>query len=126
MVNLLHARDLCLGKKEERSRDRATRMPDGTYVGGTAFERNKRANPVKANTRCFSVGNSFEAPTKIMAPCADNKITGNDDADAVKMRQTLLKVRRLLLVYKQLLTLLLGINASGDEIDSRGPARNLE
>jgi len=48
---------------------------------------------VKPETRCYGVGNSFEAPTKIMAPCADNKLTGQRDAEAVAMRQRLLKVR---------------------------------
>ena len=91
-ANLIHARDMCLGKKEERTQDRATKTWDGRYTGGTAFERNKRANPVKPNIRCFSISSSFESPTQIMAPCADNKITGEEDADAVKMRQTLLKV----------------------------------
>jgi hypothetical protein len=90
--SLILARDLCLGKKEERTRDGATKTWDGRYIGGTAFERNKRANPVKPNIRCFSIGSSFESPTRIMAPCADNKIAGEEDAVAIKMRQTLLKV----------------------------------
>ena len=90
---LLSARDCCLGKKEDRTRQSPTKMPDGTFIGGTAFERNKRANPVKPDTRCYSIGNSFETPTKIMAPCADNKITGDMDADVLRMRTGLLKVR---------------------------------
>ena len=48
-------------------RGRYSRHPvkDGDgYTGGTAFERNVRADPVKKGTRCYTIGNSAEVLPK--------------------------------------------------------------
>jgi len=96
--SVIDARDLCLGNKEDRTPNRTVKLDKETWSGGTAFERNRCAKPIKPNTRCYSVGNSFESQTRIMAPCASNKITGARDEEAVKMRQQLLKVRVTFLI----------------------------
>ena len=86
------ARDLCLGPRDQRSRCAPTKTAPGKYVGGTAIERNGRAIPVHIDTRCYTVGNSYENQTKIMAPCAADKVRGDQDKEALGMRNVLLKV----------------------------------
>jgi len=63
------------------------------YMGGTAFERNDRANPVKKGTRCYTIGNSAEGPTRIMAPNKNAKAIGKDDDRSLEMRKSLELVR---------------------------------
>ena len=92
MDDLIGVRDDCLGPKELRSREGPTKI-GGTYQGGTHFERSERANPVKPDTRCYTLGNMFEGPTKIMAPCKDGKMGGDGDTEALELRSRLLKAR---------------------------------
>jgi hypothetical protein len=87
---------MCLGPKERRSRAAPTKI-SGVYQGGTHFERSDRANPVKPGTRCYTIGNTFEGPTKIMAPCKDGKMGGDGDMEALQLRSQLLKVRKFML-----------------------------
>ena len=90
--DLIDIRDKCLGPKELRTRAAPTKI--GTaYQGGTHFERSERANPVKPGTRCYTIGNTFESPTKIMAPCKDGKMGGDGDMEALQLRNQLLKAR---------------------------------
>jgi hypothetical protein len=89
--DMICVRDKCLGPKDLRTRAAPTRI--GTkYQGGTHFERNDRANPVKPNTRCYTIGNSFEGPTKIMAPCKDGKLVDDGGTEPLQLRSDLLKV----------------------------------
>jgi hypothetical protein len=90
--DLVRVRDRCLGPKELRTRAAPTKIGQA-YHGGTHFERSDRANPVKAGTRCYTIGNTFEGPTKIMAPCKDGKMGGDGDMEALQLRSQLLKVR---------------------------------
>jgi hypothetical protein len=90
--DLIHVRDDCLGPKELRTRAGPTKLGQA-YHGGTRFERSERANPVKPGTRCYTIGNTFEGPTKIMAPCKDGKMGGDGDTEALHMRSQLLKAR---------------------------------
>lgn len=85
------ARDQCLGNQEELTRNKPV-VIGGVYQGGIAFERNNRAKAVKEGTRCYTIGNSYESPTQIMAPCAPGKMLGEMDK-AQRMRQNLLRVR---------------------------------
>lgn len=85
------ARDLCLGPRDQRSRDVPTKA-NGKYAGGTAIERNGRAIPVHPDIRCYGLANSYETQTKIMAPCAADKVRGDQDGDVLEMRSALLKV----------------------------------
>lgn len=72
------ARDDALGPRELRSASKP--VPSGTeWIGGTAFERSVRAVPVKKDLRVFTVGASYENPTRIMAPCAYGKLDGTDE-----------------------------------------------
>ena len=92
--DLISVRDQCLGPKELRTREAPTKI-GSAYQGGTHFERNDRANPVKPNTRCYTIGNTFEGPTKIMAPGKHGKAAreGQEgDKEALQMRSKLLKV----------------------------------
>lgn len=87
------ARDFCLGPRELRTRDRATLNEDGKYSGGSDFERNSLADPVHPGTRVFTIGNSYENQTRIMAPCKGDKVRGDQDRRALDMRKALLQVR---------------------------------
>lgn len=92
MDNLNAARDKCLGPDELITRNKAAKS-GGVYQGGVAFERNGRACPVKRNTRCYTVGNSYEGPTKIMAPNKNAKAKDFDGVDeSLEMRRDLLMV----------------------------------
>ena len=89
---LQHTRDFCLGPRELRTRDPATRDEDGKYSGGSDFERNGLADPVHPNTRVFTIGNSYEDQTHIMAPCKGDKVHSDQDHRALGMRKALLQV----------------------------------
>jgi hypothetical protein len=92
MEDLNAARDKCLGPDELITRNKAVKS-GGVYQGGVAFERNSRACPVKRNTRCYTVGNSYEGPTKIMAPNKNAKVKDFDSVDeSLEMRRDLLMV----------------------------------
>jgi hypothetical protein len=88
---LRNFRDRCLGPVELRSREKPTRQGN-KWIGGVHFERNFRAKPVKSNTRCYTVGNSYESPTKIQAPCATGKFEGDDDIEVIELRRDILQV----------------------------------
>jgi len=73
-------------------------MPQKTrdgYTGGIAFERNDLAQPVKKDTRCYTLGNSAEGPTLIMAPNKGAKVVATDDDEPMEMRSSLELVRPL-------------------------------
>lgn len=89
-------RDLCIGPLEEVSRDKPQESR-GHYTGGIAFERNERAQPVKEGTRCYTIGNSAEGPTQIMAPNKGAKVVTSND-ESLEMRRDLLLVRILFLM----------------------------
>jgi hypothetical protein len=91
-IGMLDARDFCLGPRELRTREPASRDEDGEYVGGSDFERNVLADPVHPNTRVFTVGNSYEDQNHIMAPCKGDKMRGDQNRHALDMRRALLKV----------------------------------
>lgn len=92
MEDLNAARDKCLGPDQLITRSKAVKS-GGVYQGGVAFERNSRACPVKPNTRCYTVGNSYEGPTKIMAPNKNTKVKDSDSVDeSLEMRTDLLMV----------------------------------
>lgn len=117
--DLIQVRDKCLGPKELRTRAAPTKKGPA-YQGGTHFERNDRANPVKPNTRCYTIGNTFEGPTKIMAPCKDGKLArdgdgdSESDTDALQLRSQLLKARYLSKSQKfMLIKSMTGIFCSG-------------
>jgi len=80
--DLVQTWDECLGPKELPTCEAPTKT-GLTYTGGTHFERNGQAKPVKENTRCYTIGNSYKGPTKIMAPCTGGKVTGDKDAEAI-------------------------------------------
>ena len=90
--DIISIRDKCLGPKELRTRARPTKL-GSKYSGGTHFERCDGADPVKPNMRCYTIGNTFEGPTKIMAPCKDGKLAENGDREALQLRSELVKVR---------------------------------
>lgn len=90
----LEARDNCLGPRTTRTRT-LSHSGHGKTTGGTKFECVGNAHPVKSNTRCYSIGNSFKGPTKIQAPCADGKVMGDADIEAISMRSKLLKASLL-------------------------------
>ena len=59
------------------------------YTGGIAFERNDFAKPVKNGTRCYTLGNSAEGPTLLMAPNKGAKVMATSDEESLEMRRSL-------------------------------------
>lgn len=93
---IMKIRDLCIGLLEEVSHNKPQESR-GHYTGGIAFERNKRAQPVKEGTRCYTIGNLAEGPTQIMAPNKGAKVVTSND-ESLEMRRDLLLVRILFLM----------------------------
>ncbi|KAJ7053680.1 hypothetical protein C8F01DRAFT_1260311 [Mycena amicta] len=78
------ARATFLGPPSARTSQRPTNeMVDGEtkLVGGIAYERTAIAKPVKDGGRSYTLGPSYEGPTKMVAPVASFKV-GDPDAEA--------------------------------------------
>ena len=93
---MLAIRDRVIGPRHLRTRTVPSKGADGKLQGGTPFE-HQRASPVHPGTRCFGIGNSYEGPTKIMAPHKGDKVKGEEDKESLEMREELLKVSYLLM-----------------------------
>jgi hypothetical protein len=91
---ITQARDRCIGPDEDVSRSMPMKSQN-RYTSGIAFERNDLAKPVKKGTRCYTLGNSAEGPTLIMAPNKGAKAVATDDDESVEMRTNLELVRLL-------------------------------
>ena len=85
---ITECRDRCIGPPEEVSRSMPRKSRDG-YTGGIAFERNDFAKPVKNGTRCYTLGNSAEGPTLLMAPNKGAKVMATSDEESLEMRRSL-------------------------------------
>lgn len=69
--------DQAMGPKEDITLDPPVCQADGTWTGGLAIERG--AKPVKANTRCYTLANSYQAPKSTWSPAVNAKINGSFD-----------------------------------------------
>ncbi|KAF7332277.1 hypothetical protein MKEN_00108900 [Mycena kentingensis (nom. inval.)] len=82
-----------LGNRAQRTEGAPTvKTVDGkaVLVGGTAFERNPTTTPVKAGTRCFTLGPSYQRPKNLHAPNASVKVNGGPQtAEAADLSQRL-------------------------------------
>lgn len=59
---------------------------DGTYEGGTAFERSPRADGVKG-ARCYTNAYSYQNAPKITSPTCGSKISGTIDDNLALRRE---------------------------------------
>ena len=84
------ARDNALGPREERTRNKAS-CTNGHYDGGIRFERSARAIPVK-NTRCYSIGLTYQVQPNLVAPSAGGKVRGGGLDDELKERKFMVEV----------------------------------
>ena len=66
-----------LGPRRFRTSKKPETGPDGTYKGGTAFERSYRAKEVK-DTRCYTNAYSYQDQTSIASTAVGSKRTGGD------------------------------------------------
>ena len=62
------------------------RKVNGEYIGGIAFERNERSHSV-GNTRCYTVGTSYQAAKVMSAPSKGGKWTGEWDDDLLQRKE---------------------------------------
>ena len=63
-----------LGLRDARTQSKP-QGEDGQVVGGIAFERTG-VQPIRENTRAYSISTSYEKPTSIVAPCKNAKYYG--------------------------------------------------
>lgn len=84
------ARDQALGCRNERTPQRPI-YQDGTFAGGTAFERSPRAEGIHG-TRCYNLVNSFERQSRLAAPSATSKRTDAEWDDGLLMRRNIVQV----------------------------------
>ena len=82
------ARDEALGPKSERSPQKPLKstMSDNIYTGGIQFERSDQAEPVKPDTRCYTIGPSAQTQPNLVAPVRSGKIYGELDEDLMMCR----------------------------------------
>ncbi|KAG6818850.1 hypothetical protein H0H93_001053, partial [Arthromyces matolae] len=88
MCNALKARDAALGPAHLRTPS-VTQQKNGTYIGGTAFQRTDRITRLKSGS-CYTLSNSYERPRNKMSPCKDIKMQGAEVTEHQKMRQDLI------------------------------------
>lgn len=81
------ARDAALGEAELRSKQKPVLSDDGTYHGGTAYERSDRAIPVKPGTRAYTNANTYQRAATIAGPVASGKMRGDALDDNQQIRQ---------------------------------------
>ena len=75
-----------LGPKTERTAGRARKGPDGLWIGGTAYERDIRARPVRG-TRCYTNAYSHQVAPNIVSPAPCLKIGDGPLDRGLKLRQ---------------------------------------
>lgn len=81
-----------LGPIDLRSSDKPVTTKDGTYKGGTAFERSYRAKEVKG-ARCYTTAYSFQEAPRIASTTVGSKRTGSD-RENLNLRTNVNLVRR--------------------------------
>lgn len=72
--------------------DKPVRQPDGSYVGGTAFERSDRAVPVPGTSRAFTLGPSYERVPNTSAPHASGKIYRGEWDEHLELQRDIVAV----------------------------------
>ncbi|KAJ7875413.1 hypothetical protein B0H13DRAFT_2348154 [Mycena leptocephala] len=83
-ANLRHATDEAMGNKDNITLEPPVLKPDGTWTGGLAIERG--CEPVKQNTRCYTIANSFQSQRGTWAPTQGSKVNGAFDEDNLLRR----------------------------------------
>jgi hypothetical protein len=83
-ANLRLATDQAMGNKEDITLEPPFLKPDGTWTGGLAIERG--CQPVKQNTRCYTIANSFQSQRGTWAPTQGSKVNGAFDEDNLLRR----------------------------------------
>ncbi|KAF7350556.1 hypothetical protein MSAN_01615300 [Mycena sanguinolenta] len=68
-----------IGPRESVSLQAPMHKDDGTWVGGLAFERSDACKPVKHNTRCYTIANSYQTARGTWAPASSSKVCGSFD-----------------------------------------------
>ncbi|KAJ7127687.1 hypothetical protein C8R44DRAFT_873501 [Mycena epipterygia] len=78
-TNLKTAVEKAMGPSELITLEPPVCNTDGTWKGGLAFEHG--AKPVKPDTRCYTLANSYQAPKETWSPAANAKINGTFNAN---------------------------------------------
>ena len=86
------ARDAALGKREDRTANKAVKV-DGVYQGGAAFERDDLAINVRNAPQCYTLAQSYQVQRNIVGPAAGAKISmGDSPSPHLQLRQDIIKV----------------------------------
>jgi hypothetical protein len=80
-----------IGDHELATPEKPVKQSDGSYLGGTAFERDDQAEGVKGS-RCFYLGPSHQHSTSIVSPNAGGKVCGEQMNANQQLRHDILKV----------------------------------
>jgi hypothetical protein len=98
------ARDKALKPRSKRSLQKPLKLTtsNNIYTGGIQFEWSDQAQPVKPDTRCYTIGPSAQTQPNLVAPVQSGKIYGELDEDLM-MRRHLCEVSVHGLIYMDIL-----------------------
>ena len=91
------AQKLALGLRKDRTPSKPTKTEDGTYTGGTHFERDDHALNVHNAPRCYTLAQSYQVQRNLVGPAAGAKIAmGENPTEHLLLRQQIIEVCVLL------------------------------
>ncbi|KAJ7934024.1 hypothetical protein B0H13DRAFT_2306049 [Mycena leptocephala] len=86
-ANLLAATKAAMGPSELITLNPPVRDATGEWIGGLAIERGDgRCNPVKPDTRCYTIANSYQSQKGTWAPAQASKVNGSFDENNLMRR----------------------------------------
>ena len=92
-----------MGNKADRTLSRPKKITSSNgetiYVGGLLFERSDWAEPVKPETRCYTIASSYQQPKGLTAPAKPCKLGGSDLNSHQILRKEFTQVIMLFLVW---------------------------
>lgn len=88
------AREAALGPQNTRTAHKPTKKLDGSYEGGTPFERDDHAMNVANSQRCYTLAQSYQVQRNTVGPAAAVKIgMGQEPSAHLRLREQIIQVR---------------------------------
>ncbi|KAJ7697017.1 hypothetical protein B0H17DRAFT_1197749 [Mycena rosella] len=86
-TQLQEAADAAMGPSESITLEAPVRDAEGNWSGGLAIERGDgRCKPVKEDTRCYTLANSYQSQKGIWSPAQTSKVNGSFDDNNLMRR----------------------------------------